>query len=789
MPSALVILKSEQDLDAVGDSGVEVLTRYPHALLVSATDEQRADLARLGVETVVVPGGPVRTTGNVFDFDDAVAAEAAVPVPAEPGRTGYFLVRLVGPAAAEWLAWLDRHGAVVHDSVEANTLLVGASPETADLLGAQGWVSGVTPYRAAMGVSPGLRSGEPTLAEADLAEPGATDGGPVRVAVFPGEETTAVESAVTAAGGTVLGAGAEAVIAIVPAGAVTALAGLTEVRSVEPYVPEEPTNDRARQIMRVPEDNIVGAVKLTGTGQVVAIADSGLDTGDPATLHPDIRGRVVGITSWPTKPELARLVLDPPGHDDGPADPDSGHGTHVAGSVLGDGGAARAAGSAVVPTGIAPGAEVFFQAIGQKVAWKSPAQLAAEGLTLPESWRKRPASLWGLPSNLLPLLQQAFDAGARVHTNSWGSPAEGAYTDTSRAVDAFVWQHPDLLVLFAAGNDGADHNRDGLIDEGAVGAPGTAKNCLTVGATENARPSTSRPRPGVDKNWADLEGSATLAAAGHVSDDPDGMAAFSSRGPVQDGRIKPDVVAPGTNVLSTLSSAIPADASPLWGRLSAGHALAGSYCWSGGTSMATPLVAGLAALVRQHLVDERRHAPSAALVKAMLVNGAVAVPGQFPEEVPAGPNSVSGFGRTDLPGCLADRSGRPALFADSPADAVQTGELRLLRVRGVRADDPLRVTLMWTDAPAGSGGGLVNRLYLRVGHPGGQISDGDVVPFPLAVNNAQQVVVERPAAGDYEIAVFGSFVVLHAPGVPDGPVPRQPFAVVVTGADSLTRVQ
>lgn len=800
MSSTLVILNSPRDLDLVRESGVAVLARYPHALLVDATDEQRAGLERGGVEATPLPDQDVRVTGNAFDFEDAVAAERIAPVPQRADRQGYHLVRLVGPPAAAWLSWFERHAVDVHDSLEGFTLLVGAMPETVDEISAQPWVREVTPYRAAMGVAPSLRAdagrrlGAESLADPRVDTRPARK--PVEVAVFPGEDLAPVVEEVETSGGAVLSAEAGVVVASVAPETIPALAALPGVRSVEPHALEVPLNDRARTVMRVPPGNEFGTTALTGKGQLVGVADSGLDTGVPATIHPDIRGRVAGLTSWPTKSGYSRFTNDPPNHDDGPADPDSGHGTHVAGSVLGDGSAAKAAGSDTVPLGIAPQATVFFQSIGQRVAWKSAEQLAREGITpFDENWPPAAASLYGLPADLAKLFGQAHAAGARVHTNSWGAPRDGAYTTTSQAVDQFVWDHPDMLILFAAGNAGADNDRSGTIDQDAISAPGTAKNCLTVGASENVRPRGSQPPPARDKMWNELRDQAgelrwpQLGPAGHVSDSADGMAAFSSRGPADDQRIKPDVVAPGTNVLSALSSVIPPTVNPLWGRLPEGHPLRPFYCWSGGTSMSTPLVAGAAAVVRQHLVDERGHQPSAALLKAFLVNGAVPMAGQFPGEIPAARNSVCGFGRVDLPRCLGSASGRPALFSDSPADAVETGEQRILRLDGVTAGEPLWVSLVWTDAPAGSGGGLVNQLYLRVIGPDGRVSLGDVSPFPDPVNNVQQVSIDNPRPGAHQVAVFGFSVITHAPGVPAGPAPRQGFAVVAANGSALTRVQ
>ena len=362
-----------------------------------------------------------------------------------------------------------------------------------------------------------------------------------------------------------------------------------------------------------------------------------------------------------------------------------------------------------------------------------------------------------------------------------------------------MWERPDMLILFSAGNDGLDKDADGVIDADSVGSPGTAKNCLTVGASENDRPHTSTPRPGIDANWNQLGSGAgpkwpKLGASGHVSDNVDGMAAFSSRGPVDGDRIKPDVVAPGTNIASMLSSRFPAAETPLWGRLPEDHPLRPFYCWSGGTSMSTPLVAGAAAVVRQHLVEQRNHVqdghkPSGALIKAFLVNGAVPMHGQFAGEVPPGTNNVSGFGRVDLTRTVNPGPQRTMLFAQEPDDSVATGETRRYRIDGVDQRLPLDVTLAWTDAPSPAGnGGLVNELYLQLETPGGTVLDGDVTPFPTATNNVQRITIAAPAAGTYTVRVRGVSVTVDSPGaIPAGNL-RQDFAVTSTNGTALTRI-
>ena len=249
----------------------------------------------------------------------------------------------------------------------------------------------------------------------------------------------------------------------------------------------------------------------------------------------------------------------------------NGHGTHVAGSVLGNGtrSGSNAAAHAYTSShaGTAPEASLVFMALNTD---------GSSGIQC--------IDLNG------DFLAKGYQEGARISSNSWGANTAGGYNQISSLVDDYIWRHKDYLVLYAASNAGPGAQ--------TVGAPGTAKNVLTVGASENNRP---------DKD-AD-------------ADNPNSMAGFSSRGPTADGRIKPDVVAPGTWVLSVRAAQAP-DGS-FWGNFNQ------DYAFMGGTSMATPLAAGGAALVREWMEKARGiAAPSAALLKALLVNGATQLPGE-----------------------------------------------------------------------------------------------------------------------------------------------------------------
>jgi hypothetical protein len=308
---------------------------------------------------------------------------------------------------------------------------------------------------------------------------------------------------------------------------------------------------------------------------------------------------------------------------------------------------------------------------------------------------------------------------------------------------------------------------DGIVKPGSLYAPGTAKNAIDVGASEGNRP------PGVhwggysDNTWRTFGFQSPPISTDYMSDRPDGMTAFSSRGPTADGRIKPDIVAPGTNIISTLSQ--KGAASHLWGYFSP------DYAFDGGTSIAAGFVSGAAMLARQWYQDRQGVTPSAALIKATLLNSAADLtPGQYGidkfREVPERPNNAEGWGRLDVAMALHPPAPLSVGFADSPG--LKTGESRTFLLRVTEGEQPLRTLLVWSDYAGAPDAGiaLVNDLDLEVTTPSGEVFRGNGGGDRR--NNVEGVSWPSAEPGVYRFSVKGY-------NVPQSP---QPFALTTLGA-------
>lgn len=490
---------------------------------------------------------------------------------------------------------------------------------------------------------------------------------------------------------------------------------------------------------------------LLGQGQIIAILDTGADIDSCYLAEPDgtpppfNTGSPQGGLAWENVDLARRKIVaydflyscdqypNSPGCDRpgvaGSLD-NHGHGTYSASVAGGDNGAPLAHDLA---DAIAPGVKLIIQ---------------DGGFTGGDRCTQFPGV--GCPAKLTPIFEQAYKQGARIHSNSWGD-RQGAlasvptanYPQSARDVDAFVWSHPDSLVIFNTGNLGGRF----ATPQHSLSAPGSAKNTLQVGAT---------------RMW---------------TNDDDTIAAFTLFGPTRDGRIKPDLVAPGRVRAGTRTTETDAC----------------NDSREDGTSWSSPTLAGAAALVRQYYMDGfyptgtatnmNALTPSAALLKATLIAAARPalyradlVTNRRVEALPA-PSYEQGWGFPVLDDALHFAGdARKLRVVDVPLQSGLTeGTAQSVRVT-VNAGTPFRAVLVWTDPPGHVAGvsdktpQLVNDLDLQVRTSTTTHFGNGAAPDRL--NNVEVVSIADPQTGAYTIEVKA-----HQLGFG----PRQSYALVLTG--------
>lgn len=626
---------------------------------------------------------------------------------AEKPLSGLILVQFTGPIEAAWRAELAQLGVSLLHYVPEDSFVARASGVTGAALQALPYIHWVGPYQPEHKLHAGLlraKAAEDVAVSVVLA----ADGGAKAVSTARKSFGSVMQQSRFRFGTVLRGR--------ITGARLRELAQSQDVLWIEPAPRMRLYDEVASGIVAGvgSGNNQTAMMELgyDGSGVTVAVADSGLDSGEIDFMHPDLEGRVAALFHY--------------GDLEDAADEHS-HGTHVAGIVAGNGATGELDEDGFLyGLGVAPGASIVGQRIFDGVG----------NYTLEDPFST--------------LTRDAKSAGADIGSNSWGDDTQGRYDVSAMEFDALV-RDADLetpgdqpyILEFSAGNAGPGTQ--------TIGSPAVAKNVIATGATQNDRPD--------------------LLIYG---DGPDAMADFSSRGPCEDGRIKPDITAPGTWIASLRS--IFANDEFAWGPIS------DFYMYQGGTSQAGPHASGAAAVFVQYWRQTHTNAtPSPALVKAALINSAVdmdetamgsplwgddgdfevPVDPEFLGEMNYVPNMDEGWGRIDLTELIG--SARDYAYVDQSV-TLATGQQYEQRVLVETSDEPLRITLGYTDVPGFAGAivALVNDLDLEVVSPNGQVYGGN--QFALgesmpdlgvsdAINNIECVYLAAPLPGEYLVRV------------------------------------
>jgi hypothetical protein len=625
------------------------------------------------------------------------------------GGYGYYIVQTTGPVSDAWRTALESDGARLYGYVPESAFLVGLDAAARERVAARVDVAWIGPFRPAYRISPqvGTHAFVSPLRRSDNRLT-------LIVRVFRDLDATAARLA---------GLGCEVLdrtddgfsqrlLVRAPRERVSAIARVQDVWWIE----EQPEFLTMNNVTKwVAQSNVSGWTPLwdhgiNGEGMIATIMDTGVDynscwfrengNAQPGPSH----RKVIHYATFG-----GGLAYD---------GCDTGHGSHVAGTMCGD------------QSYINPGNYNY-----NGMAYKAKFTVQDVGA---DDWSACNLGTLSVPSSLSSAFTASYGLGARVHQNSWGSTSN-AYDSYSVDVDNAMWNHPDYLVCFAAGNSGPG--------SGTVGSPGTAKNCVTVGACRQAPEQNT-------------------------------MASYSSRGPATDSRYKPTVTAPGGESPTYITSV---DNDP--GNPPSPTCQTASDPFQG-TSMATPCVSGMALNTQQYFSEgfypdgaagTGGFFPSAALVKAVIVSSTADM---ATADIP---NNNEGWGRVLMDNALYFDGDTRELITEQVAPGLGTGEVWTREFVVDDATEPLVVTVVWTDYPGTSGASvtLVNDLDITLTAPGGTQYKGNVFSGGFSSTggsndrrNVEECVrLSSTPLGSYTLEVRGY-------NVPHGP---QPFAVAING--------
>jgi hypothetical protein len=624
-----------------------------------------------------------------------------------PGFVGYYIIQFEGPIRREWVRELERNGISAFGYLPNYAMLGRLSEEQRDLVRSLPGVRWVGLFQPAY-----------KLQQALLDANGFEE---VTIQLMPGETGEAVEELIKANGGTVVEALTTGFATTVRAGIAAShlpeIARLQEVFWVEKWVAPEICNNQCQWVTQTgwqssPQPDTALSVRTSwlrgvrGRRVILSTTDTGLNLGHDLFRDPALPVNAPGI--WPDHRKVVAFKLYQ-GANPGET---PYHGSHVNGTVAGDD---SVTGGSSYYDGMSFKGRLYFVDLTN----------AGGGFVIGSDLTPLWDSVYlgrGLPDSVRPILQ---------HSGSWGASNNvGDYKLMDASTDAYCWAHKDFLNIFAAGNEANAHT---------IRNPGIAKNVLTVGATYNGTSSNT-------------------------------IAGFSSRGPTQDNRIKPAVMAPGVN---------------LWSAQASGT---NGYSQMSGTSMATPAVNGSVGLMRCYLREgcyptgspvpgNRIDYISSALLRSMAIASCDPNVGSY-----VVPSFDIGWGRIDDDSVLYYAGDLRRLALKDDTAGIGTGEYREEQFV-VNSSIPLRIALAWTDTAAAPNANptLVNDLNLEVTDPNGtyyrgnQYSGGQSEPNPAAWDNRnveECVRVNSPATGTWTIRVRGQNVATAA---------KQSFAYTITG--------
>lgn len=572
---------------------------------------------------------------------DPVALRLPAVLRGEPVHRGGWLIVQFLPETppAERLEILARHGALAGDPVPQHALAARVPADAVGGLAAEravAWIGRLHPaYKLARWLGRAPQPASPEAADAPEVE--RADGRwRLVVTLAPGSDPLAAAASVRGAGARVIeSAEGQLRVEADDDAVLVALARLEEVHFVEPWAELSLLNNDARWVCQsgASGSEPIHAHGIRGGDQTIAIMDSGVKA---AHCCFNDAGKIVDHRAW--------------GGGELGASCNGDHGTHVSGTALCQQGGDH--------DGLAPDAKLIMQDVGKSTNCNN---------VYP-------------PNPLSSAWSDAKGRGARVHSNSWGG-GWNSYGSDSQAIDSFMWNNQDFLILFAAGNSGPGG--------GTLQTHSNAKNSVTVGGS---------------RNGGSLES----------------MYYWSSRGPAGDGRTLPDLTAPAETVYSAYNVS------------------ACGWTGFGGTSMATPAVAGSAALVREYYqrgfypsgvaTPADGFEPSAALVKATLLLSAR----NMANVSPGRPDNTQGLGRVTLDDALwfdGEAATARLVVLDDRGTATgftAAGEEHAFSI-DVLQPGPVRILLAWTDAPGAlfADRALVNDLDLVVTAPDGQSYAGN----------------------------------------------------------------